>query len=109
MSLVAFEFRQSVRLQTFRFSRDRIQGVSKFEPARLLTKFELNTTLGIVEFVPANWPDVQSLAERLSAQYTPAGGDRTLDVLHEETAVHCGAKAFITLDEKRRRWPRPRG
>lgn len=99
-SLVALEFRQSVRLQTFRFSSGRTQGFSKFESARMLTKFELNITLGIVEFVPVNWPDVHSLAERLSAQYTPAGGHRTLDVLHVATAVHCGVKAFITFDKK---------
>jgi len=99
-SLVAFEFRQSVRLQTFRFSNDRTQGFSKHESARMLAKFELNITLGIVEFVPVNWPDVHSLAERLSAQYTPTGGHRTLDVLHVATAVHSGAKTFITFDEK---------
>lgn len=99
-TLVAFEFRQSVRLQTFRFAHDRTQGFSKREATRMLADFDSDIAAGVIEFLPVNWPDVHSLAERLSAQHTPSGGHRTLDVLHVATALHAGVKTFITFDEK---------
>ena len=51
--LVIFEFRQSVRLQTFRFSADRKQGYSPQEAARLLkaTGLEPDRTLQFVWFM----------------------------------------------------------
>jgi hypothetical protein len=54
-SLVAFEFRQSARLQVFRFSNGRTQGFSKAEAERMLGKFELNLTSGAVEILPGDW------------------------------------------------------
>ncbi len=98
-SLVAFEFRQSARLQVFRFSNDRTQGFSKAEAERMLGKFELNLASGAVEILPVDWGDVHSLAERISARRTMQGGHRTLDVLHVATAMHAGADSFLTLDE----------
>ena len=97
-SLVAFEFRQSARLQVFRFSNDRTQGFSKAEAERMLGKFEINLASGAVEVVPVDWGDVHSLAERISARRTMRGGYRTLDVLHLATAMHAGADSFFTLD-----------
>jgi len=97
-SLVAFEFRQSTRLQVFRFSNDRKQGFSKAEAERMLGKFELNLNSGAVEILPVDWGDVHSLAERLSARKTMGNGHRTLDVLHVATALHAGLKIFLTFD-----------
>ena len=97
-SLVAFEFRQSARLQVFRFSNDRTQGFSKAEAERMLGKFELNLASGAVEILPVDWGDVHSLAERLSARKTMGNGHRTLDVLHVATAIHAGLQTFLTFD-----------
>ena len=97
-SLVAFEFRQATRLQVFRFFNDRTQGFSKFEAEQMLGKFELNLTSGVVEILPAEWGDVHSLAERLSARKTMGNGHRTLDVLHVATALHAGLQTFLTFD-----------
>ncbi|MFA7344782.1 MAG: type II toxin-antitoxin system VapC family toxin [Terrimicrobiaceae bacterium] len=97
-SLVAFEFRQSTRLQVFRFSNDRTQGFSKAEAERMLGKLDLNLTSGAVEILPADWGDVHSLAERLSARKTMKNGHRTLDVLHVATALQAGLQIFLTLD-----------
>lgn len=98
-SLVAFEFRQSARLQVFRFSNDRTQGFSKAEAERILNKFELNLASGALDIIPVNWSDVYSLAERISSRHTMRGGHRTLDVLHVATAIHAGIGSFLTLDE----------
>lgn len=97
-SLVVFEFRQSARLQVFRFSHDRKQGYSESELNAMLVKLDQNIADGALKILPVEWPDVHSLAERLSARHTPAGGHRTLDVLHVATALQCGAAEFLTLD-----------
>jgi len=37
-----------------------------------------------------------------SRQRTAKGGNRTLDILHVATAVHLGAKQFLTFDARQR-------
>ena len=64
----------------------------------MLGKFELNLTSGAVQIFPADWGDVHSLAERLSARKTMGNGHRTLDVLHVATAIHAGLQTFLTFD-----------
>ncbi len=97
-SLVAFEFRQATRLQVFRFSRHRPQGFSKAEAEKIFMDFDEDLTSGVLEILPAEWGDVHSLAERLSARKTMGGGHRTLDVLHVATALHAGLQTFLTFD-----------
>lgn len=97
-SLVLFEFRQSVRLQAFRFSKDRTQGYSPGEATRVLETLQANLGGGALVVAPADWPEVHSLAEQLSAQHTAAMGNRSIDILHVATALHIGAKQFLTLD-----------
>ena len=97
-TLVVLEFRQSARLQIYRFSKDRRQGFSAAEATRMLAKLESNMAAGALVTPPVEWPDVYSIAERLSERHTHAGGHRTLDVLHVATALHLGTKKFVTLD-----------
>ena len=99
-SLVLFEFRQSVRLQALRFSTDRAQGYSPKEAARVLGALQANLESGALSIAPADWPGVYSLAEGLSAQFTATAGNRSLDVLHVATALHLGAKQFLTFDSR---------
>ena len=98
-SLVAFEFRQSARLQVFRFSNDRTQGFSRAEAEKMFRDFEDDLASGAVEILPVDWGDIHSLAERISARHTMRGGHRTLDVLHVATAMHARVGSFLTLDE----------
>jgi len=97
-SLVVLEFRQSARLQVFRFSKDRTQGAPKAETERMLAALDRNLAAGAWEVIPVDWGDVHSLAERNSARHTAARSDRALDILHVATALHAGAKTFVTLD-----------
>ena len=97
-TLVAFEFRQSARLQTFRFDAERTQGWPERETARMLAQFDANVAAGVFVFTEVDWADAHSLAERLSAAHTRKEGYRTLDVLHVATAVQLQAKLFLTLD-----------
>jgi predicted nucleic acid-binding protein len=97
-SLLAFEFRQSVRYQTALHARDRRKGYSHAEGARMLADFDNDLASGALVIVPAEWPEVHSIAERLSAQHTPGGAHRALDVLHVATAMHLGARELLTFD-----------
>ncbi len=97
-TLVAFEFRQSARLQTFRFDADRTQGWPERETGRMLAQFDANVAAGAFVFTEVDWADAHSLAERLSAAHTRKAGYRTLDVLHVATAVQLKATLFLTLD-----------
>jgi predicted nucleic acid-binding protein len=99
-SLVLFEFRQSLRLQAFRFSKDRAQGFSKTEANRMLEALQSNIAGGLF-LIPSveDWAQVYSFAEELSSQHTVQGGYRSFDVLHVATAVHLRAGRFITFDK----------
>jgi predicted nucleic acid-binding protein len=108
-SLLAFEFRQSARLQVFRFSHDRTQGFSKAEAERMLHKFELNLISGALEILPVEWGDVHSLAERISGRHTMTCGHRTLDVIHVATALHAKMGVFLTFDENQAALARAEG
>ncbi len=77
-SLVLLEFRQSTRLQTFRFSNDRSQGFSRTRAQRMFEMLQFNLEAGRLVVSPVlDWPAVHSIAEELSAQHTAAGGYRT--------------------------------
>ncbi len=97
-TLVEFEFRQSARLQSFRFSADRTQGWPARETERLLAQFDANLTAGAFVLGAVAWPEVHATAEKLSAAHTLARGHRTLDVLHVAAAVHLRADLFCTVD-----------
>jgi predicted nucleic acid-binding protein len=100
-SLVLFEFRQSLRLQAFRFSQDRTQGFSKTEAHRMLEILQANIVAGLLMIPPIeDWAKVYSIAEELSAQHTIQGGHRSFDLLHVATALHVKAGRFMTFDTR---------
>jgi len=97
-TLVSFEFKQSARLQTFRFDHDRTQGWAERETGRMLAQFDANVNAGVFVLAEVDWADAHSIAERLSAAHTRREGYRTLDVLHVATALQVKAERFLTLD-----------
>jgi predicted nucleic acid-binding protein len=102
-ALLLGEFRQSVRFQIFRHSRDASQGYSRKTGLEALAKLKSNLDAGAMVVVPADWADVINVAERISAQRTIGGGHRFIDVLHVATALHHGAVEFLSCDANQRK------
>lgn len=102
-ALLLGEFRQSVRFQIFRHSQDGAQGYSRKEGLQALAALQSNLEIGALVVVPAEWADVMAMAERISAQHTITRGNRFLDVLHVATALHLGAREFLSCDTNQRK------
>ena len=102
-SLLLGEFRQSVRFQIFRHSRDATQGYARETGLEVLAKLQANLDAGALVVVAAEWADVINIAERISAQRTIGGGHRFLDLLHVATALHLGAAEFLSVDANQRK------
>jgi predicted nucleic acid-binding protein len=102
-SPLLFEFRQSVRWQTFLYQNDPQKGYDKPTALTALSKLQMDIAAGVVVVVPVDWADVVSIAERLSAQYTWTEGYRGFDVLHVATALHLGVSAFLSFDAKQKK------
>ena len=101
--ILLYEFRQSVRLQVFLHSKDKSKGYGKTEANAALAALQANIGSGALVIVPADWADVYAIAERLSAQHTPALGHRAFDILHVATALHLGAREFLSFDRRQRK------
>lgn len=101
--LLLYEFRQSVRFQVFLHSKDKLKGYGKPVADAALAKAQMNITSGALVIVSADWADVHAIAERLSAQYTPTMGHRAFDILHTATALHLGARQFLSFDSNQRK------
>ena len=101
-TLVLWEFRQSARFQVFRYRKDRTKGFSRREADRMLNALAANLEAEALILEPVEWPDVHSLAERLSAKYTMNSGHRPMDILHLAAAKHLRFSQFLTFDGNQR-------
>ena len=101
--LLLYEFRQSVRFQVWLHARDKAKGYPQADCDRALTDLQTDLDTGALAVVTADWPDVHRLAENLSKRHTMTGGHRSLDVLHVATALHLGAREFLTFDTNQRK------
>jgi predicted nucleic acid-binding protein len=99
-ALVLFEFRHSIRWQTFLHRKDASKGYGDREGAQMLADLESDLTEGRLKVAPADWAKVISTAEQLSTRHTGTGGYRGFDMLHVATAVELGAKEFLTFDAR---------
>ncbi|MDR1281616.1 MAG: type II toxin-antitoxin system VapC family toxin [Opitutaceae bacterium] len=101
-----FEFRASVELQVFLRKGDRSKGYSEGEAAAVLAAFESNLSRGAVRIVPCDWALVFRHAQRIAEKSCRTDGIRSMDILHVASAIHLGAHAFATFDERQRRLAR---
>jgi len=102
-SPLLFEFRQSTRWQAFLHSHNPSKGFDRNTAVAAMGKLQANIAAGAVVVVPVDWADVANIAERLSAQYTWSEGYRGFDVLHVATAMHLGAREFLSFDGKQKK------
>ncbi len=101
-SLLEFEFLQAVELQVWLHSQDKRKGYSRGEADRMIADWESDVATGINVLVPFDMSAVLRLSRVLSSQATAKGGHRTLDIFHVATAVHLGARRFLTFDVRQR-------
>lgn len=101
-NLLEFEFIQAVRLQTWLHAADRKKGYGQHEADQMLADWEQDVASGVNVLVPCDFNLVVRLARTYSLQRTAHKGHRTLDILHVATAVHLGAKEFLTFDDRQR-------
>lgn len=102
-SLLQFEFLQSIRLQVWLHGQDRKKGYSQGEADQMITDWESDIATGVVVIIPCESEAMLKMAEHLSARHTALTGNRTLDILHLATAVHLGAKEFLTFDQRQKK------
>ncbi len=108
-SPLLYEFRQSTRWQAWLHMKDPTKGFDRATAQAVLAKLQANIAAGAVVVQPVDWPDVVSMAERLSAQYTWTEGYRGFDVLHVATALHLGVKEFLTFDANQKKLAKAEG
>ncbi len=108
-SLLLFEFRQSLRYQEFLHKRDPLKGFDRATGAAAFAQVQANIAAGAVVVVAADWSDVHQIAERLSGRHTHANGHRGFDILHVATALHFGAREFLTFDANQKKLAKAEG
>jgi predicted nucleic acid-binding protein len=101
-SLLEFEFLQAIELQVWLHSRDKTKGYKRHEADRMIRDWESDIATGINRLVPFDMDAVLRYSRLLSGQTTAKGGHRTLDIFHVATAVHLGAKRYLTFDTRQR-------
>lgn len=108
-TLLLLEFRQSIRLQTYLYSKDRKKGFSKFQGDQMLQDLQSDLKNGLLTSVSVEWSQVHYLAEGLSLKYTPSAGYRFADILHVATALHLKVNQFLTFDLKQKHLAKAEG
>jgi predicted nucleic acid-binding protein len=66
-------------------------------------QFETDLANGVAVLAPCSFQEVLRRAEALSARHTISEGHRSFDVLHVATALHLGAREFLTFDLNQRK------
>ena len=102
-ALVAYEFRQSLRFHVWRRAANPREGVAQVDAQAAAAQFEADLTNGVAVLIPCHFADVLDRANDLSHRHTIVGGHRSFDVLHVATALHLGAREFLTFDANQRR------
>lgn len=108
-SLLLFEFRQSIRLQNFLHRKNSRLGFDRATGQRALAHMQSDIASGVIVLTAADWNDVIQIAERVSIQHTPPEGYRSFDILHVATALHLGAREFLTFDLNQKKLARSEG
>jgi len=108
-SLLLYELRQSLRFQVWLHAQNPARGFEQTECNEALAAIQSDLDTGALVISPAEWADVHQIAERLSNAHTKAQGHRAFDVLHVATALHLGAREFLSFDARQRKLAKAEG
>jgi predicted nucleic acid-binding protein len=108
-ALLEFEFLQSIRLQVWLHKQDRTKGFGESEAAKMIADWDSDLATGAVKIVSCDMPEILRYAGTLSVTHTSENGHRSLDVLHVATAVHLGARRFLSFDDRQKKLARAAG
>lgn len=100
--LLEYEFIQAIEFQVWLHGKDRSRGYSRKEANGMATAWDSDVASGVNLLAPVNADAVLGLARSFALQKTASGGHRTVDIMHVATAVHLGAKKFLTFDARQR-------
>ena len=108
-SLVLFEFRQSVRFQTWLHQKDAGKGYGEREGAKMLAHLQSDIDAGLVEIIPVDWAKVHSRAEQLSAQHSTPARPGIAPSIFSTSQPHSNWKQSSSLPSMadKARWRRP--
>jgi predicted nucleic acid-binding protein len=101
-SLLEFEFLQALRLQVFLHASDITKGFAQSEADQTMALWQADIAAGLMRQVSYDAEAMNKLARAYSDLYTTRGGHRSLDLLHVATAVHLGARKFLTFDVRQK-------
>lgn len=107
--LLEFEFLQSIELQVWLHSADRTKGYPRHQADQMVADWQADIAVGLNTVAPCDMDAILHLAATYSMQRTAKNGNRTLDVLHVATAVHLGARDFLTFDARQKKLARHAG
>jgi len=95
--LSEYELGNALRFAEFR------KGIAPGEATLFCAQFEADRAAGRLKIHICNLADVVEEAKRLSVTHTLKGGHRAFDVMHVATALHLGAKEFLTFDANQKK------
>ena len=67
-----------------------------------LRRLDTDLVAGVVVLATCNFQDVFRRAGEISSRRTIPGGHRSFDIIHVATALHLGAREFLTFDANQR-------
>jgi len=100
--LLRYEFRQSLRFQVWRRAANPREGIVQTDAEAALNQLEADLLGGVAVLTPCDLLEVLRRADDLSNRHTIAEGCRSFDILHVATALHLGAKEFLSFDDRQR-------
>ncbi len=107
--LLRYEFRQSLRFQVWRRASNPREGVAQADAEIALTQLDADVANGVAVLCPGDLMEILRRADDLSKRHTVKEGFRSFDILHVATALHLGAKEFLTFEERQRKLARAEG
>jgi predicted nucleic acid-binding protein len=100
-SLSLSPFNRFELYNAFRFS-EFCGALPKNKSELYIASFERDLRTGYFIEIGCNLASILAEAHHVSSQYTREKGYRAFDIIHIATALHLGAKIFLTFDQKQR-------